>query len=270
MKPLHAAAPSAALSAILSAALLAGCASSPDSKFYTLQPDVATPAAPRRAPPLLVEVLPVKVPQQVQRPQMVLADGEGRVKIDEYHRWSASLDDEVGQALSTALSHDLGALDVYRTPTADSAPRYRVSVSVQRFDSAPDKRVAFTAVWSVRRQPGDATLTCQTALERPVANGFTGLVEGHRQAVAELAGEIGSGILALDAVARAREQAVPAAVGPVAVAATAPAIAPATAPASSTAAARSAASGTSVAAPASSAATTLPPLRVPPCPDATR
>jgi hypothetical protein len=49
---------------------------------------------------------------------------------------------------------------VFRTPTPDKAPVYRISTNVQRFESAPGQYALIDAVWSVRsgRQPASADL----------------------------------------------------------------------------------------------------------------
>jgi hypothetical protein len=58
---------------------------------------------------------------------------------------------EIGQALSLAISGELGTIDVFRTPTPDKAPVYRISTNVQRFESAPGQYALIDAVWSVRQ-----------------------------------------------------------------------------------------------------------------------
>lgn len=192
---------------------MAACSSTKESSFYTLQTEASAQAPLASGSPLWVEVVPVQVPQQVQRPQLVLDEGDGKVKIDEFHRWAGSLDDEVGAALSSALSRDLGAVDVYRTPVPAGRPVYRISVKVQRFDSAPGRRTALDAVWSVRRLPDSVTMTCRTALQQPVAAGFPALVAGHRAQIEQLAAQIGSAVQSLRAVPPSTAEAAAAASG---------------------------------------------------------
>lgn len=194
------------------AALLAGCAGSlPAERFYSLTAGAAQPAAPAAASatgsppaaPLYVELQAVTVPQQVSRNQLVVTSGAGRVELLEQERWAAPLASEIGQALSLGVTAELGAIDVFRTPTPEQATVYRVSTNVQRFESAPGQYALVDAVWSVRKiginGGGSKVLTCRSAAEEKVAPGYDALVAGHRRAVARIAADISQVIRAMSA-----------------------------------------------------------------------
>ncbi|VVE15390.1 hypothetical protein PCA20602_02855 [Pandoraea capi] len=201
--------PLAALAAAATLALvLAGCAS-PQSTFYTLTDATGTtgttgaanagattgaiaPAAP--AAPYALEVSPVAVPEQVDRPQIVVTRGGGRVDILEESRWSAPLKTELTSTISRDLTQRLGAMDVYGLPRADGLTVYRVSTSVQRFESVPGEQAALTAVWSVRKVPGDMVLTCRFAGTELASGGIAGVVSAQRKLVDRLADGIGNAI----------------------------------------------------------------------------
>ncbi|MDR3397573.1 MAG: PqiC family protein [Pandoraea sp.] len=180
---------------------LAACAS-PPSSFYTLT-DVTGTAAPGSiaatgatapATPYAIEVSPVAVPEQVDRPQIVVTRGGGRVDILEESRWAAPLKNELTSTISRDLTQRLGAMDVYGLPRADGLTVYRVSTSVQRFESAPGEQAALTAVWSVRRVPGDIVLTCRFAGTEPASGGVAEVVAAQRKLVDRLADGIGNAI----------------------------------------------------------------------------
>ena len=115
--------------------LLAGCASSPSSRFYTLGGDA--PAASTMPASFYIEVPPVDMPPQVAKNQLVVQTSAAQVQVLEQERWSSLPADEVRRALSSDLTQQLGAIDVYNTPRPDSVPVYRVKVNVQRFESWP-------------------------------------------------------------------------------------------------------------------------------------
>jgi uncharacterized lipoprotein YmbA len=101
------------LAAVL--AVLAGCASKPDS-YYTLASPVAeADAAPSTlggsAPPLYIELAPVAVPERFARPQMVVRQPNGSVQVEvlEQHRWASSFENELRDALSAGIAGRLGA-----------------------------------------------------------------------------------------------------------------------------------------------------------------
>ena len=192
------------------AAALAGCAS-PTPTFYTLSDAPGLPGTPTAsgtsgtsgartigaeapAAPYAVEVSPVAVPEQVDRPQIVITRGGGRVDILEASRWSAPLKTELTSTISRDLTQRLGAMDVYGLPRADGLTVYRVSTSVQRFESVPGEQAALTAVWSVRRAPGDLVLTCRFAGTEPASGGVAEVVAAQRKLVDRLAEGIGRAI----------------------------------------------------------------------------
>lgn len=195
---------------VAAAAVLAGCAGSlPAERFYSLTAGAAQSAVPASAPvagpapaaPLYVELQAVTVPQQVSRNQLVVTSGAGRVELLEQERWAAPLASEIGQALSLRVTAELGAIDVFRTPTPEQATVYRVSTNVQRFESAPGQYALVDAVWSVRKigsnNASAKVLTCRSAAEEKVAPGYDSLVAGHRRAVARIAADISTVIRAM-------------------------------------------------------------------------
>lgn len=194
---------------LLSAAVLAGCAhTAPPERFYSLSSGLPASVAPAAArAPLYFELAAVAVPQQVNRSQLVVTAGEGRVELLEQQRWAAPLSSEISQALSLGITTELGAVDVYRTAAPDAAPVYRISASIQRFESTPGKSALIDAVWSVRRAGQAKVLACRTVAEEPVAaapaagspDSYDALVAGHRRAMARVSAAVSKGVLALAA-----------------------------------------------------------------------
>jgi len=208
-----AAAAAATTAAFAATALLAGCAGSvPAERFYSLTAGAPSSAAPpadaggaQAKTPLYIELQAVSVPQQVSRNQLVVTSGAGRVELLEQERWAAPLASEIGQALSLGVTAELGAIDVFRTPTPEQATVYRISTNVQRFESAPGQYALVDAVWSVRRIGGSGSgggagngkvLTCRTYASEPVAAGYDALVAGHRRAIARIAAGISQAVRA--------------------------------------------------------------------------
>jgi uncharacterized lipoprotein YmbA len=192
------------LTGAVALALLAGCASAPTERFYSLSNGMGmgmgASAAPAAAPAAYyIEVPAVTVPQQVARNQLVVSTGAGRIDLLEQERWSSPPAAEIGQALSLAISGELGTIDVFRTPTPDGAPVYRISTNVQRFESAPGQYALIDAVWSVRLVGGSKVLTCRSVANEQVAAGYDALVAGHRRAVARVAADISKAVRGLAA-----------------------------------------------------------------------
>ena len=123
------------ISTLSAAAMLAACAS-PTSRFYTLGGGDARPVSSAPAS-FYFELAPVDMPQQVAKNQLVVQTSPAQVRVLEEERWASLPGDEVRRALSSDLTQQLGAIDVYGTPHPESVPVYRVKVNVQRFESWP-------------------------------------------------------------------------------------------------------------------------------------
>jgi uncharacterized lipoprotein YmbA len=149
---------SAALAAL---ATLPACGSTPESRFYTLEPLAARDPAPAdgggAAEDVVVLVGPVELLQVLDRPQMVTRVGDNEVAVHEYDRWAEPL----GQGIARVLAEDLGALlgsdrvSLLSDPGAVDADAWRLGVVVVRFEGGPDGRCALVARWTLERpSPG--------------------------------------------------------------------------------------------------------------------
>jgi len=184
------------------ALILAGCAGSPASRFYTLAaPMPIDNGASQSAGGLAVSIGPVAIPALVDRPQIVVAVGQNEVWPDEYHRWAAPLADTIGLAL---VGH-VGALlpsprVMLLAQSAGGAADTRVAVEVQRFDSAPGSFALVDALFTVRSTAtGRAVTGRTTAREVPDDASYDALAAAHGRAVARLAADIAAAIESVNA-----------------------------------------------------------------------
>jgi uncharacterized lipoprotein YmbA len=192
--------------AAVAALSLAAC-SSPPSRFYTLSPGAARGASADTAsantvsanPPFLIEVPAVDVPEQIAKNPLVVQKSATQVDVLEQERWASPVADEIRRALSGDLAARLGTIDVAGAAYPAGVPVYRVSFTVQRFESWPGKRAAIDAVWSVRAVGTQAVMTCRTSVAEPVGDGYDALVAGHRHALDAIANAAATGVRALAA-----------------------------------------------------------------------
>ncbi|WP_454756856.1 PqiC family protein [Cupriavidus campinensis] len=186
----------AVLAALAALAVLAGCAS-PEPRYYTLANGEATaPAA--ATTPIWIEVAPVRVPERLNRPQLVVADGsEGGLKLLDLSRWSSPLPDELRDALSQQLQARLGAVDTYQQGLSEVTPVYRVTTEVVRLDGDLGQRAAATIAWTVRKLPDGKVLSGRTQTELPAPGQVAGMVTAYRQIVATTAADIAAGVQSL-------------------------------------------------------------------------
>jgi uncharacterized lipoprotein YmbA len=189
---------------LLLAAILAGCAS-PEPRYYTLAsgPAIDATAAPNVAQskqPVLIEVLPVRVPERLNRSNLLLDKGGGRLRLMELDRWSAPLPDELRDALSQRLQASLGALDSYPRGASGGTPSYRVTVEVLRMNAEPGARTSAVFNWTVQRFPDRKVTSGRTQAELPTPGGVDSVVAAYRQVVSNTAGDIAAAIRSLQAL----------------------------------------------------------------------
>ncbi|MDE1962795.1 MAG: membrane integrity-associated transporter subunit PqiC [Xanthomonadaceae bacterium] len=183
----HLSARFATLGAVLA---LGACASAP-TRYYTLVPPASAAPVQGGAGPAF-ELLPVSIPAQDDQPQLVVREGGQGVALLQGERWIAPLADEIRGALSADLAGALGRPDVSGLAHAGK-PVVRIKVDVRRFDSQPGGYALLEAAWSLRLLDGDdatRSLACSSTFRRPVGPGYDALVQGHQQALGQLADQI--------------------------------------------------------------------------------
>src|SRR3546814_684015 len=167
---------------LAAAALTTTACSSDRTHFYTLlKPDTAAPAIAGGAA-FAINVQSLRVPAQVDQPELVVRQGEGELALVETRQWIAPLKDEMRGALSAELSTRLHTHDVAGLAMPDGLPVYRVLVDVQRLDSWLAHSASLDAVWTVVGTAvgtGSApSWTCASHVSEPVNAGYEPLVIG--------------------------------------------------------------------------------------------
>ena len=178
------------------ACMLAVACSSVPLHYYTLQAaDNRAAATPVDTAPFLIDVMPVDIPAQVDMMQLVVRQDETALGVLDSERWASPLNEELRNALSTALTQKLGTQDMHGLPAVASPgtrPLLRIEVQVRRFESRPGQFALLEADWSLgfMRPPDARRLLCHSRLHQAVESGYSGLVRGHQQAVAALSAQI--------------------------------------------------------------------------------
>jgi uncharacterized lipoprotein YmbA len=118
-----------------------------------------------------------------------------QVEVDEFDRWAAPLDDAIARTVAGNLAVLLATPEVASAPLANFAPAYRVTIDVQRFESAPGDAALVDAVWAVAASAGGEPRTGRTVAREPVqGTGFDALAAAHSRALAKLSGDIAAAI----------------------------------------------------------------------------
>jgi uncharacterized protein len=178
---------------------VAGCASKP-SRFYTLS---AAPSPPVPPSDLSVTVGPVSVPAAVDRAQIVVALGPNQVRLDEFNRWDAPLQNAIARVVTENLVTLLGTPRVALSPQTLTTADYRVAIEVQRFESALGEAATLDAVWTVSRIKDGKSQTGRTTAREPTPErSYEALAAAHSRAVARLSQDIADAVRGLDRAGR--------------------------------------------------------------------
>ncbi|HEY3805318.1 MAG TPA: PqiC family protein [Kofleriaceae bacterium] len=182
--------------------LLIGCRSAP-STYYTL----VSSAPEQRAAvsdALQLEVLPVDVPPDVDRAEIVVRQGADHVTPVETRLWISPLKLEIRRAFSDDLTHELGVRDVANVTAQQGIPTYRVKLSVQRFESVLDDHALIEAISTVREAGGSTpVLVCSHRARQPASRGYDALAEAHQLALAAIAKQVAADVKSVSAAAPA-------------------------------------------------------------------
>ncbi|KDP86245.1 hypothetical protein CF70_008430 [Cupriavidus sp. SK-3] len=183
--------------------MMNGC-TSPEARYYTLAASrsnaapAVTGRASRSGEPLWIEVAPVRVPERLNRIQLVVHDGTGGgVKLFDTSRWTSPLPDELRDALSQQLQSTLDAVDVYQHGLSATQPAFRVTTEVVNLDANVGKWAAATIAWTVRRLPDGKVLSGRTETEVPAPGQVEGVVNAYREILAATAAQIAADVRSL-------------------------------------------------------------------------
>lgn len=177
--------------AILGLLLLAGCAETSPTRFYTLSkvdapgPVAASVAADR----LAVAVGPVSLPQYLDRPQIVRRSGANTYQLADFDSWGEPLEDMFPRMVAENLSALLATDRVFviprrRSPTVD----YQVEIEVLRFDAKVGGDAILVARWEIFDGDGKQLRLDKTTVSEPVVEPVAG--EGYEPVVAAMSATV--------------------------------------------------------------------------------
>lgn len=143
----------------LALVMLAACSSTPATHFYVLSPmPTAQSAAAPNAKQISVVIRDVRLPQYLERPQIITRGGDNRIQLADDAQWAGNLQQDMIRVLTENLGRFLNSDRVFSAPhNGPLKPDFRVDVEVLRFEQGADGRVALSARWWLIRG-GDNTL----------------------------------------------------------------------------------------------------------------
>ena len=137
--------------------LLSGCMR--DSKpvqFYMLNADfgvAGTTRVPVTSQGPVIGLGPIRIPEYLKRPQMIVAITDNQYRLAEDHRWAERLDQNISLALFKALPSQLGTDRIVRYPWSQrQVIDYQVGIDILEFNVDASGKSRLIAQWFVKRK----------------------------------------------------------------------------------------------------------------------
>ena len=170
-----------------------GCARTPQSRFYILQPSAVDQAQLSVSmKDMIIGVGPVELPEHLDRPQMVTRISNSELYLSEFNRWAESLEENftnvLAENLSQLLSTDqvvvylwIGNLEVKR----------QVRVNVLQFDSKPGGEVLLKVLWGLKDKDGNFLFSIKkSSFSAPAEKGYPEMVEAMNRVLGDFSKEV--------------------------------------------------------------------------------
>jgi uncharacterized lipoprotein YmbA len=135
--------------------LLSGCMR--DSKpvqFYMLNANsgnTATVRLPASTQGQVIGLGPIRIPEYLNRPQMIVAITDNQYRLSEDHRWAERLDQNISLALFKALPRQLGTDRIVRYPWSQRQTiDYQVGIDILEFNINASGQSRLVAQWFIK------------------------------------------------------------------------------------------------------------------------
>lgn len=141
------------MAAIILTTALLGCSRTPAVKYYTLRA-APNPAMESRdlvyAEGPVVGFGPVRIPDYLDRFQLVTRSGSDTLEISDFHKWAEPLPGGIVRIVARNLSALLPQTLVVGFPWRQSVSvRYRIPLEILRFEGVSGKDVKLLARWRI-------------------------------------------------------------------------------------------------------------------------
>lgn len=187
---------------ILVAVALAGCSffepQVDPSRFYVLTAtaEASGDVASRTSSGLTIGLGPIKLPDYLDRSQLVTRVGPNRVVFSDFERWAEPLDRNFSRIMIENLVALLNTEKVVSLPTFVSiGVQYEVPIEVQRFEAHDDGTIELAARWAIRAAADGKVLQAgESRIKERSGRATDEVVAALSRATGQLSGEIAAAI----------------------------------------------------------------------------
>ena len=173
-----------------------GCGSSkaPITRFYILDPlesERLSGEKTDQTPSLSIGITSFRLPQYLERPQIVTRSSANRLELAEFHQWGGNLRKNMTRTLAKNLSRILDTPEIFIYPDIPKASTdFHIELTVTKFERDPDNKVRLSAQWRLSEKKTIKHLkTEMSELESPTIYSISDMSETVK-AMSELMGEL--------------------------------------------------------------------------------
>jgi len=138
--------------------LVGACGSSPPVRYFALSPmDSVQQQDPDDA--VTLGVGPLRLPEYLNRSQIVTRGGGSELEVDEFSRWAEPLTQALHRVVSTDVDNMMNGVMVIAFPweaVVHNEVDYRLLGEVTRFDADRSGRVVLDIQWGITATTGQA------------------------------------------------------------------------------------------------------------------
>ena len=140
--------------------LVGACGSSPPVRYFALSPmDSVQQQDPDDA--VTLGVGPLRLPEYLNRSQIVTRGGGSELEVDEFSRWAEPLTQALHRVVSTDVDNMMNGVMVIAFPweaVVHNEVDYRLLGEVTRFDADRSGRVVLDIQWGITATTGQAAV----------------------------------------------------------------------------------------------------------------
>lgn len=186
-----------ALGLLLATAVsLGGCFRStvPD-QFYMMRAVEGSAQAPPSADGPLVGLGPIRIPDYLDRPQIVTAASGQEYRLSEDHRWAERLDENIARVSAQNLARYIPSDRIIPHPwPREPKPDIQVAINIQEMHVDAEGQVRMSALWTLRHGPAPAESRRFSCRLPASATDYARMVEVESQCLARLNRDIATAI----------------------------------------------------------------------------
>ena len=139
---------------------LSACGTSPKTHFYLLSQDhPADKNAVHNADGLRIGVWKARLPEFLDRSEIVTRNGQHNIELSDFHKWAGRLDNNLSRLVADELGERLHTGRVAVSPwPAYIKNNYQVKLYIERFDGQLGGEIVLSGAWSLLNGGGNKEL----------------------------------------------------------------------------------------------------------------